>query len=310
MLSLSRRRLVSCPLQCRTFSSSPHRSFPAKGGAEGEEKADGDGSAPKDPTWSVWKRTIGKQFEKPHRPCNWLGGKVPFPLNPSFKPPTPASDTLRNTLYQSFMTDPQANSVRNLAGRYHLSMKRVDAILRLKGLEESWVKVCLGKTLQTGFLKGMEQILGVTYDAGKHKTHEGWVESRIQTVEADALDQAEGDNKARTRYQRMFWEPVVEGMDPVLPNALKKARDDAIRHGRSEVSSNSVDTTLGQLDHNQKGAEVMSASGTAADRPATKFIDVGTKFLDPKDHLRRMKESERRAKVRSKKVPKRRIVAQ
>jgi hypothetical protein len=40
------------------------------------------------------------------------------------------------------MTDPQANSVRNLAGRYHLSMKRVDAILRLKGLEESWEKVC------------------------------------------------------------------------------------------------------------------------------------------------------------------------
>lgn len=57
----------------------------------------------------------------------------------------------------------------------------------------------------------MEQILGVTYDARKHKTHEHWVESRINTVEADALDQAEGDNKARTRYQRMFWEPVVEG---------------------------------------------------------------------------------------------------
>jgi hypothetical protein len=69
-----------------------------------------------------------------------------------------------------------------------------------------------GKPLQTGFLKGMEPLLGVTYDASKHKTHQDWVESRIQTVEADALDQAEGDNKARTRYQRMFWEPVVEGM--------------------------------------------------------------------------------------------------
>ncbi len=57
----------------------------------------------------------------------------------------------------------------------------------------------------------MEQILGVTYDASKHKTHEHWVESRIDAVEADALDQAEGHNKARTRYQRMFWEPVVEG---------------------------------------------------------------------------------------------------
>jgi hypothetical protein len=171
----------------------------------------------------------------------------------------------------------------------------------------------------------MEKILGVTYDAGKHKTHEDWVESRIQTIEADALDQAEGNNKARTRYQRMFWEPVVEGMvrdsspfwstahpnflpgqDPVLPNALKMARDDAIRHGRSEKSSKSIDETFGQPDQDWKGAEVIS---TAAGRPAIKFIDVGTKFLDPKDQLRRMKESERRAKVRSKKVPKRHLMA-
>jgi hypothetical protein len=68
-----------------------------------------------------------------------------------------------------------------------------------------------GKPLQTGFLKGMEKLLGVTYDASKYKTHEHWVESRMHTIEADALDQAEGDNSARTRYQRMFWEPVVEG---------------------------------------------------------------------------------------------------
>lgn len=72
-----------------------------------------------------------------------LSGYQPFPLNPSFKPPTPVSDALRNTLYKSFMANPNANSVRSLASRYHLSIKRVDAILRLKGLEESWIKVCL-----------------------------------------------------------------------------------------------------------------------------------------------------------------------
>ena len=40
------------------------------------------------------------------------------------------------------MADPQANSVRALASKYHLSIKRVEAILRLKGLEQHWVKVC------------------------------------------------------------------------------------------------------------------------------------------------------------------------
>ena len=57
----------------------------------------------------------------------------------------------------------------------------------------------------------MEQILGVVHDAREHKTHEDWVASRMKTVEADALDQVEGDDQARARYQRMFWEPVVEG---------------------------------------------------------------------------------------------------
>lgn len=168
----------------------------------------------------------------------------------------------------------------------------------------------------------MENILGVTYDASKHKTHEDWVESRIHTVEADALDQAEGDNQARTRYQRMFWEPVVEGQvrdsqcflfyllsiislyqEPVLPTALRRAREDAKRHGRTEESARSDDVALG-LPHDG-GMEVANTSGTDTGRLTIKFIDVGTKFMDPKDHTRRMKESQRRAKIRSKTASKR-----
>lgn len=44
-------------------------------------------------------------------------------------------------MYKAFMEDPLANSVRALSERYHVSLQRVDAILRLKGLEASWVKV-------------------------------------------------------------------------------------------------------------------------------------------------------------------------
>ena len=39
------------------------------------------------------------------------------------------------------MKDPDTYSVRNLAELHGLSLKRVDAILRLKGLEQSWIKV-------------------------------------------------------------------------------------------------------------------------------------------------------------------------
>lgn len=62
-------------------------------------------------------------------------------MNPSFQPPPPVSDALRTAIYKQFINDPEKNSVRELARRYHLSIKRVNAILRLKGLEEHWVKV-------------------------------------------------------------------------------------------------------------------------------------------------------------------------
>ena len=48
---------------------------------------------------------------------------------------------MRTSLYQQFMADPEKNSLRVLAERNYLSMKRVDAILRLKGLEEHWKQV-------------------------------------------------------------------------------------------------------------------------------------------------------------------------
>lgn len=62
-------------------------------------------------------------------------------MNPSFKPPPPVSDVLRTHIYNEFMKDPGNNNVRALSQRYHLSLKRVDAILRLKGMEKAWIKV-------------------------------------------------------------------------------------------------------------------------------------------------------------------------
>ena len=73
-----RHLLSSLPRQCtrfkvlRSFSSKPF----ARTEGESDEQSEDDWSAPKDPTLAVWKETIGKQFEKPKRPCNWLGGKV------------------------------------------------------------------------------------------------------------------------------------------------------------------------------------------------------------------------------------------
>ena len=65
----------------------------------------------------------------------------PFPMNPSFKPPPPISDATKNEIYRRFMSNPSQHNIHELSSQYHISLKRVDAILRLKGLEESWKKV-------------------------------------------------------------------------------------------------------------------------------------------------------------------------
>lgn len=70
-----------------------------------------------------------------------------------------------------------------------------------------------GKPLQTGFLAGMEEILGITQDRQVRRgaLTRGVDELGDDAVEADLQAEAEGNDEARHRYQRMFWEPVVEG---------------------------------------------------------------------------------------------------
>jgi hypothetical protein len=81
------------------------------------------------------------------------------------------------------------------------------------------------KTLQTGFTKGMERLLGTTEAAKRTEQdanelletdHTGKSDrpdshDRYDVEAADLQDEVEGNNRARQRYQRLFWESVAEG---------------------------------------------------------------------------------------------------
>ncbi|KAG1857602.1 eukaryotic mitochondrial regulator protein-domain-containing protein [Suillus tomentosus] len=249
-----------------------------------------DAETPRTPSYENWIVGPGLKY-RDSAPRNWLGSGTPFPLNQSFRPPPPVSDALRTHIYFSYMADPEANSVRALAARHHLSIKRIDAILRLKGLEQSWKK---GKPVQTGFVQGMESILGVprtkvftTLDESKPVPVQYDTNQQVAKIDSDRYDAVEADREdeeaggfdwARQRYQRMFWETVPEGKDPIMPGIL-----DAATKSATATSENKTKTTI------------VERPG----RPAIKFIDVGNMFLDIKEQERRVKESERRAKVRS-----------
>ncbi|KAM5532251.1 hypothetical protein V8D89_014090 [Ganoderma adspersum] len=246
------------------------------------------------PSYAQWLRGEGLKYKEAHRPNNWLGGEVPFPLNPSFKPPTPISDSIRTAIWNDYIADPATFNVRLLAQRHGLSMARVDAILRLKGLEEHWKK---RKPLQTGFLKGMENALGVTEKQaslrGARRT--GGQELGEDAVEADELSEAT-KNVARDRYQRLFWEPTLEGQDPTMRESLAGA----VSIGK-DAKANQEKTMLNKLPHLKFETDpevVLERPG----RPTMRFVDVGVKFVDVKDQLKRDRAAKRRAHMKEKRI--------
>ena len=73
------------------------------------------------------------------------------------------------------------------------------------------------KQLQTGFQAGMEEILGVADNTRsfRHTASRGVQELGEDATEADASSSTK--DRLRDRYQRLFWEPVVEGQVSPLP---------------------------------------------------------------------------------------------
>ncbi|KAI0673723.1 eukaryotic mitochondrial regulator protein-domain-containing protein [Trametes maxima] len=245
------------------------------------------------PSYAVWLRNEGVKYKEPHRPKNWLGGEVPFPLNPTFKPPTPISDAARTAIWNDYMLDPVKSNVRVLAQRYGLSIARVDAILRLKGLEAHWKKVTLtlssqNKQLQTGFLKGMEYALGVSNDSSTKTLRGPAYELGEDAIEADAVSEST-KSLARDRYQRLFWEPVPEGKAPIVPGALVRALEDG---GKSTAALEAA--KLKRLRHLRTETEAERTIDRPG-RPTMRFVDIGMKFLDVDDRLRRVNVAKRRS---------------
>ncbi|KAJ7684000.1 eukaryotic mitochondrial regulator protein-domain-containing protein, partial [Mycena rosella] len=227
---------------------------------------------------------------KTAKPRNWLG-EVPFPMNPSFKPPPPISDAIRSRMYADYMLDPETNSVRALSQRYHTSLKRVEAILRLKGMEAAYVK---NKPLQTGFLWGMEMLLDV-----KHRLGEDEFE-RADVHAADMLEQDENRDAARQRFQRQFWEMIPDDgkarpRAPILPVALQHAKRVAERHAQAAEDHKSNPRLMPRFKDSRtiKSPRAKVQTVERSGRPPVHFVDVGGKFIDVQERLRRLALAER-----------------
>ncbi|CAG8622838.1 16758_t:CDS:2 [Acaulospora morrowiae] len=99
----------------------------------------------------------GKLYEMPKfNGPNYLGSSnCPFPMNPYFKAQPPLSDTFKEVVWDMFM---QGITIREIGTKMGISLKRVEAILKLKKLEKDMI--AQGLTIQRSFSSHMEKMLG------------------------------------------------------------------------------------------------------------------------------------------------------
>ncbi|CAO3587136.1 unnamed protein product [Absidia cylindrospora] len=110
-----------------------------------------------------WVRGPGSKYARPSEGTTNYLGATPFPNNPLFQPRPPLSDTKREEIYQLYTSDPETWTIRQLAVKFGYSLKRIDAILKLKSSEKNME--AQGIPLQRQFTKSMEQYMGANQPA-------------------------------------------------------------------------------------------------------------------------------------------------
>ncbi|KAF5384920.1 hypothetical protein D9615_001121 [Tricholomella constricta] len=152
----------------------------------------------------------------------------------------------------------------------------------------------------------MEHILGV--DSSDVQLS---AELRKDAHEADQLEQEENRDAARQRYQQLYWESVPEdGREPIVPASLEHAKSTAKRYAKAEEAYKSNPRLMPRVKDSitrtpKEKVQVVTKDG----RPSMKFVDVGGHFIEVDERLRRIAESERRAKINARKVEEKKAAA-
>jgi hypothetical protein len=241
--------------------------------------------------YKEWLKKEGSAFRDfPRRGSPWLGGDVPFPFNPTFKPPPPIGQGVRDAIFFSHSVDPEKNDVRALSARFGISIKRIEAIIRLKSLEEVHRKD--KRPLQTGFLAGMEYYLRVptsqrTVSPGMNTPID--LTDRLETQDGDfAADSMTSNSNTSQRVTRSYFEMVDEGSRPVVPDAVDAHHQKQLQHQEAR-----------RINSDAQPSFIYKAPGAPPSRGLFEFVDVGNKFSDRKDMKIRDKEAARRRLVRT-----------
>src|ERR1700761_9322130 len=84
-----------------------------------------------------------------------------------------------------------------------------------------------------------------------------------------------------------------------MPEALERAKRNAVRRAEAAERYKWGDQVLGQVHDPMRPRVAIGTSGSAPGRPQIRFLDVGGRWVDQKDQARRAKAATHRALLRA-----------
>lgn len=107
-----------------------------------------------------WLKKKGWKYRKiiPYKPNFIYKKSQPFPLNPQFYVQPPLTDYTREEIFREYKQNPNPLTIREISKKYAISMKRVEAVLRLK-YHEKYLVEKEGFVLQRKYNKAMQRLL-------------------------------------------------------------------------------------------------------------------------------------------------------
>jgi len=128
-------------------------------------------------------------------------------------------------------------------------------------------------------------------------------DSRSDVHKADLLEQKEERDAVKVDFEQLYWETIPEGsQEPILPISLQEAQKTAIsKKKRREAKANA--RFIRRIPDTEfiKTPTYKVLTLTRKSRPTTRFVNVGSAFMNARELAERQVVSQRKSRIRARK---------
>ncbi|KAI8053455.1 eukaryotic mitochondrial regulator protein-domain-containing protein [Syncephalis plumigaleata] len=160
------------------------------------------------------------------------GNRHPFPLNPTFRPNPPLAEKTRTEIFTLWYNNPIRWTPRQISNEYNISIKRAEAILRLKAFGAR--QASKGVTMQTKYVEPKMVLRELSHETVPHVDKPRYIAVSEETQF--------GTEEAAKLLGRPFYSHITEEADQKGLGIITRAQ--------LKLDVDEKDTEAKQIEHN------------------------------------------------------------